>query len=181
MATIGLRDLYYATITEEAEGQEKYGTPVRLAKAISAELSVEVAESILYADEVVREFVSGELTLGVNDLPPAALVALLGQKQDSDKVVYASDEDIAPYVAIGFRARKASGDYKYIWLYKVKFAVPSENYATKGDSIEFATPEIVGTIMKRPDGKWKAEHVAKPTESAAQSWFTKVREENPGA
>ena len=76
MATIGLRDLYYATITEEAEGQEKYGTPVRLAKAISAELSVEVAESILYADdgadEVVREFVSGELTLGVNDLPPAA-------------------------------------------------------------------------------------------------------------
>lgn len=184
MATIGLRDLYYAPITEEVEGQEKYGTPVRLAKAISAELSVEVAESILYADdgadEVVREFVSGELTLGVNDLPPAALVALLGQKQDSDKVVYASDEDIAPYVAIGFRARKSSGDYKYIWLYKVKFAVPSESYATKGDSIEFATPEIVGTIMKRPDGKWKAEHVAKPTESAAQSWFTKVREENTG-
>ena len=84
-------------------------------------------------------------------------------------------------MAIGFRARKASGDYKYIWLYKVKFAVPSENYATKGDSIEFATPEIVGTIMKRPDGKWKAEHVAKPTESAAQSWFTKVREEKSGS
>lgn len=182
MATIGLRDLYYATITEGEEGGETYGTPVRMAKAVSAELSVEVAESTLYADdgadEVVREFVSGELTLGVNDLPPAILSALLGQKQDTDKVVYASEEDVAPYVAIAFRARKANGEYKYIWLYKVKFGVPSESYTTKGDSIEFTTPEIVGTIMKRPDGKWKAEHVAKPTESAAQAWFTKVREEN---
>lgn len=72
MATIGLRDLYRAPITVEESGEEKYGTPVRMAKAISAEMSVEVAEAILYADdgadEVVKEFVSGELTLNVNDL-----------------------------------------------------------------------------------------------------------------
>ena len=75
MATIGLRDLYRAPITVEESGEEKYGTPVRMAKAISAEMSVEVAEAILYADdgadEVVKEFVSGELTLNVNDLMPA--------------------------------------------------------------------------------------------------------------
>ena len=68
--------------------------------------------------------------------------------------------------------------YKYIWLYKVKFAIPSENYQTKGDSIEFTTPEITGQFIKRPDGLWKAEHVALPSESAAQSWFTEVREPN---
>ena len=113
MATIGLRDLYRAPITIGTSGAEEYGTPVRMAKAISAELSVEVAEAILYADdgadEVVKEFVSGEITLNVNDLLPADLAALLGQKQDTDKVVYGSDSDEAPYTAIGFRAKKAGG------------------------------------------------------------------------
>lgn len=130
------------------------------------------------ADEVVKEFVSGEITLNVNDLLPADLAALLGQKQDADKVVYGADTDEAPYFAIGFRAKKAGGTYKYIWLYKVKFAVPDENYTTKGDSIEFTTPEIVGQFIKRSDGLWKAEHVAEPTNSVAAAWFTTVREPN---
>ena len=52
MATIGLRDLYRAPITIGTDGAEDYGTPVRMAKAISAEISVEVAEAILYADEL---------------------------------------------------------------------------------------------------------------------------------
>ena len=110
--------------------------------------------------------------------PPADLAALLGQQQDDDMVVYGSDTDEPPYFAIGFRAKKAGGSYKYIWLYKVKFAIPSESYQTKGDSIEFTTPEITGQFIKRPDGLWKAEHVALPTETAAQGWFTKVREQN---
>ena len=97
MATIGLRDLYRAPITVGKDGEETYGTPVRMAKAISAEMSVEVAEAILYADdgadEVVKEFVSGELTLNVNDLMPADLAAILGQTQDDDQVVYAGEND----------------------------------------------------------------------------------------
>jgi hypothetical protein len=63
MATIGLRDLYRAPITVETDDTETYGAPVRMAKAISAELSVEVAETILYADdsadEVVRSLRAG--------------------------------------------------------------------------------------------------------------------------
>lgn len=182
MATIGLRDLFRAPITAGADGVEVYGTPVRMAKAISAELSVEVAEAILYADdgadEIVKEFVSGELKLNVNDLTPADLAALLGQEQDDDSVVYAGESDDPPYFAIGFRAKKANGQYKYLWLYKVKFAIPSESYATKGDSIEFATPEITGQFIKRADGLWKAEHVAQPDDTTAASWFTAVREPN---
>ena len=55
MATIGLRDLYRAPITVGEDGEETYGTPVRMAKAISAEMSVEVAEAILYADDGADE------------------------------------------------------------------------------------------------------------------------------
>ncbi|EPD33632.1 hypothetical protein ACRQFD_03910 [Actinotignum sp. GS-2025c] len=43
MATIGLDKLYYATITEDpTSGEETYAVPKPLAKAISAELSVEL-------------------------------------------------------------------------------------------------------------------------------------------
>lgn len=183
MATIGLRDLYRAPITVGENGAETYGSPVRMAKAISAELSVEVAEAPLYADDaidtIVKEFVSGKITLNVNDLLPADLAALLGQEQDDDNVVYAADTDEAPYFAIGFRARKAGGTYKYIWLYKVKFSIPDESYATKGDSIEYTTPEIVGQFIKRPDGLWKAEHVGGAAgDTVASGWFTTVREPN---
>jgi len=185
MATIGLRDLYRAPITVGTDGAETYGTPVRMAKAISAELSVEVAEAILYADdgadEIVKEFISGEIALNVNDLLPADLAAILGQTQDADGVVYGAETDEAPYYAIGFRAKKTGGKYKYIWLYKTKFAIPDESYTTKGEGIEFTTPEIVGQFIKRPDGLWKAEHVAAPDDTVAAAWFTAVREPNNSA
>lgn len=60
MATIGLDKLYYSKITEDANGDETYGIPVQLAKAMKADLSVELAEATLYADdgpaEIVKEF-----------------------------------------------------------------------------------------------------------------------------
>ena len=55
MATIGLDKLYYAQITEDVNGNETYGTPAVLAKAISAELSVELNEAILYADDGIHQ------------------------------------------------------------------------------------------------------------------------------
>lgn len=179
MATVGLRDLYYSIITE-TETETTYAKPERLAKAISADLTVEVAEGTLHADdgvdEVAREFSGGTLTLNINDLTPEGAAAILGQKAGSEGVVYASADDVAPYVAVGFRAKKPRGMFKYVWLYKVRFAVPNENYQTKGDSITFNTPEIVGDILQRPDGYWKADHVAAETDSVAAGWFTAVKE-----
>jgi phi13 family phage major tail protein len=180
MATIGLRDLYGAPITTSNTGAEIYGTPFRLAKAISAELSVEVAEAILYADdsidEVAREFTKGELKLNVSDFLPEHTAMLLGQTQDADGVLFAGENDEPPYLAIGFRAKKTGGLYRYLWLYKVQFAIPGEKYETKADGISFSTPEITGTIVKRDDGLWKADYVGPPESAVAQGWFTGVRE-----
>ena len=167
MATIGLDKLYYAPITEDENGEETYGTPVQLAKAISAELSVELAEATLYADdgasEVVKEFNSGTLSLGVDDIGPSVASDLSGVTIDKNNVIIASSEDVTAPVAIGFRAKKSNGKYKYFWLYRVKFGIPASSLATKGERITFSTPTIEGTIMRRskPDGKnnhpWKAE------------------------
>jgi phi13 family phage major tail protein len=151
MATIGLDRLYYAKITENENGEETYDTPVPLAKAISAELSVELAEATLYADdgaaEVVKEFKSGTLTLGVADIGLDAAEVLTGATLDDNKVLISTSEDGGAPVAIGFRAKKANGKYRYFWLYRVKFGIPATNLQTKGDSITFSTPTIEGTGM----------------------------------
>ena len=189
MATIGLDRLYYAKITEGENGEETYATPTPLAKAISAELSVELAEAILYADdgaaEIVKEFKNGTLALGIDDIGSTVASDLTGATIDDNHVLISTSEDGGTPVAIGFRAKKANGKYKYYWLYKVKFGIPATNLATKGDSITFSTPTIEGTIMRRnkldAKGKhpWKAEVTEGDTEVAAETitnWYKNVYE-----
>ena len=189
MATIGLDMLYFAKITEDENGEETYGTPEKLAKAISADLSVELVEAILYADdgiaEIVKEFGNGTLSLGIDDIGSAVASTLTGATIDSNGVVISASEDGGDPVAIGFRAKKANGKYKYFWLYKVKFGIPATNLATKGESITFSTPTIEGTIMRRNkvDGRnkhpWKAEVTEGDTKVSAETitnWYKSVYE-----
>jgi len=189
MATIGLDSLYYAKITEDQNGIETYGTPKVLAKAMTAELSVELIEAILYADdgasEVVKEFKSGALTLGIDDIGSLVAQDLTGCKIDSNNVVVSRSEDGGSPVAVGFRAKKANGKYRYFWLYRVIFSVPATTLATKGDSITFSSPTIEGTVFRRNklDGEnkhpWKAEVTEGDngvSDSTISSWFTSVYE-----
>ena len=194
MATIGLDKLYYAKITEAANGEESYEKPVQLAKAMSADLSVELAEATLYADdgaaEIVKEFKSGKLTLGVDDIGSTVASDLTGSTIDANGVIVSTSEDGGTPVAVGFRAKKANGKYRYFWLYRVKFGIPAANMATKGDSITFSTPTIEGTIMRRnkADGvgkhPWKAEATegdAKVSANTITNWYKEVYEPNYGA
>lgn len=189
MATIGLDKLFYAKITEDENGDETYGTPKSLAKAMTAELSVELAEATLYADdgaaEVVKEFQSGTLTLGVDNIGSAVAEDLTGAKIDKNKVLVSASEDGGDPVAVGFRAKKANGKYRYFWLYRVKFGIPATNLTTKGESIEFSTPSIEGTVLRRNkvDGRgshpWKAEVSEDDTGVSAETiskWYTTVYE-----
>ena len=189
MATIGLDKLYYASITEDASGNETYGTPTQLAKAISADLSIELAEATLYADdgasEVIKEFKSGTLSLGVDDIGATAAAALTGVTVDSNNVIISASEDGGDPVAIGFRAKKSNGNYRYYWLYRVKFGIPATNLATKGDSITFSTPTIEGTVYRRNkvDGAskhpWKAEVTEGDTGVSTETisgWYSAVYE-----
>ena len=167
IATIGMDKLYYAKITEGQHGEETYAKPVQLARAISAGLSISLAEAVLFADDgaayTIKDFASGTLTLGVDDIGMAAAQDLTGAVADDNGVLISHTENESTPVAVGFRALKPDNRYRYFWLYRVKFGIPATNLQTKGDSITFQTPTIEGTVMRRnkPDAKdkrpWKAE------------------------
>lgn len=187
MATIGLDKLFYAKITEDSSGHETYAKPASLAKAMNAELSVELAEATLYADdgaaEVIKEFQSGTLSLGIDDIGTTVASDLTGAVIDDNHVLVSASEDGGSPVAIGFRAKKSNGKYRYFWLYKVKFGIPATNLTTKGESIEFSTPTIEGTVLRRnkPDAlgnhPWKAEvNEDETAETIINGWYNEVYE-----
>ena len=187
MATIGLDKLHFSKITEDENGNETYSTPTIFAKAISADLSIELNEATLYADdgqaEVVKEFKGGTISLGIDDIGHEVAAELIGATIDKNGVLISGSEDSAKPVAIGFRAKKSNGKYKYYWLYRVLFGIPATNLATKGDSISFSTPTIEGTIMRRnkidENGKhpWKAEVTENDTnKTIVDDWYNNVYE-----
>lgn len=135
---------------------------------------------------MVKEFKTGTITLGVDEIGTSVAAALTGAVVDENKVLISSSEDVINPVAVGFRAKKANGKYRYFWIYRVKFGIPSTSLETKGDSINFQTPSIEGTILPRnkanDNGKhpWKAEITEGDTgvlETTITNWFNSVYEE----
>lgn len=157
-ALVGLENLVYAKLTNEATNV--YETPVAIAPAINAKIKPKVNSAILYGDNRAVETVSAlgeiEVELEVTDLPLEVVAALLGHSLDAATgVITYNVDDIAPYVALGFKAKKANGKYRYVWLLKGKFEEQEDEYATTEDKVKFTTPKIKGTFVSRSDSNWK--------------------------
>ena len=73
---------------------------------------------------------------------------LLGHTIDANGGVVYGDNDTPPWVAVGFRTLKSNGKYRYVWLYKGRFADPEDNNETKADSINFQSDTISGQFVK---------------------------------
>ena len=178
MATIGLRDIYYALLkTDPVGGTATYEAPVRIAGAISAHINPYASSATLFADDGPSDIAStlGEISLELNvaDLDLATQAVLLGHTLDGG-ILKKKGSDVPPWVAIGFRTLKSNGSYRYYWLNKGKFSVPEEDLQTKGDSVEFKTPTISGSFVKRDsDDEWQRQADADETESATaiSNWF----------
>ena len=79
------------------------------------------------------------------------------EKDENGGETIRKDTDVAPYVGIGrILTKVVNGVYKYKveFLPKVKFSEPEQEEVTKGDSIEFKTPSVEGTVTKLKNGTW---------------------------
>lgn len=161
MAKIGLNSFRYSVLASEAnDGTPTYSGAETPAKAISCNVSISNNDVKLYADDAVAEsdtsFQSGTVEIGIDDEDLETMATLLGHTY-SEGEMKRSSLDVAPYVGLGrIVVKMVGGVYKYKveFIYKVKFSEPSEENSTKGESIEFGTSTLSGTIVCLKNGDW---------------------------
>ncbi len=163
-ATISVRDLHRATMTtEDGPGVRPiYAKPARMkTEAVKAEIKPTRVSQSAYGDGGVAEQFEGtnggEISLQIHAMPIADAVAMFGLSIDARGVVVKSDNDTAPYSAIGFVTDKANGKSVWVWVYKVKWQVPDYVVDTKTDTVTFQQPSITGKYMARKDGLFRKE------------------------
>ena len=181
---------YYA-IYAEAGGVVSYSDGAVMGKATEANISIETTEdNNLYGDnglaETDRRFANGTLTLSTTDLSQEVSKAILGLTEQaitgidgvtdtSVKELVYDDAQVTPYLGVGFIIKKkVNGAYKWrgVVLPKVMFSVPEDAATTQGESIEWQTPELTGTIMRDDSAThvWKKEATF-TTEAQAEAYI----------
>ncbi len=179
MAKIGLKYLVCAPITETGT-TVSYNNGLVMSRAIKADVSIELNEAKLFADdkmvENIREFKAGKIALNGDDLGYEVNALILGHTvttmENGSKLVAKGDDDGA-YVGVGFYSttiKNGVKKYRALWIKKVKFGVPSESSETKGDSVNFQTANIEGVFLTDATGVWK-EEITVDTEQAAIDWL----------
>lgn len=148
--------------------------------AVSYSIAVEASEdNPLYADNRIvesdtRRFNSGTLTLETDDLAQDISKFLLGVKEiertyGEAKTVRAliyDDEQRAPYLGFGIIEEHQNNNidqYKAVILKKVAFNIPEDAATTRGESVDWQTRTIEGTIERSEENgetgvyPWKEE------------------------
>ncbi len=166
MATIGLSRPYVARYSNVGSSVSYSGGRL-LGKA--TELSVELSEgdnNIFYADNGPAEsdtrFSGGTLSITTDDLRPQALLASLGVANEAITGVSGvttpgaawlvnNDQQDVPYLGFGAIAKKQINNKIYyvgLILDKVRFQNPNDAITTQGETIEWQTPQLTGTIFR---------------------------------
>lgn len=179
MAFIGLMNPYMARLVDEET--KKYEDFFMCGNAMSVNITPNYNEAKLYSNnhlsEYVKEFKDGNMTLGTDRLPIEASKVCFGHEVSEDKseVTYKTD-DSANYVGVGFYANEMVNNvrrYVATVVYKVKFGEASNEYSTKGDTIEFKTPNLEGVIAGISSNEWKKTKVF-DTADEADKWIKDI-------
>lgn len=152
-SVVGLRDLYYALVTQDDVDAYAAGTPAIFAPAVAASHKPKNSSKIQYADDGAFDTLTAEgeteIELEVTNVPLSVLAEALGKEYDAATGrMFDNAGAVAPDVALGFRSKKSNGSYKYFWYLKGKFSQPDEEQATQGEAPEPKTLKIKYTAVK---------------------------------
>lgn len=168
MAKIGLNSFRYSILKSDVNGTPTYEGAKTPAKAISCSVDVTNNSASLYADDALAEsdtsFAGGTITAGIDRTDDQTMADLLGHEVDEEKGLVRNANDIAPYVGFGRVVAEMVNNvpqYTAEVLYKCKFSEPSQSDSTKGESVEFSTYELSGSVSALSDGKWSVKKTFK--------------------
>lgn len=172
--------MHYAVKTAEGE----YETPVAIPGAVSLSLEQQGELSPFYADGI-KYYVSasnggyeGDLEMAL--IPDDFRTAVLGETEDTNKVLFENANTPTVEFALGFDIDGDSGTTKF-WFYNCTATRPSIDAQTNEDTIEPQTDTLTVSCAPTADGTVRAKTTATTEEPILTAWYTEVYEEATGA
>ena len=157
MARIGFKQAKYNKIdTATSKYATLTGTPAVVPvfeKVIDEKFAPEYNSAELYANDGLAEcdysFKKGTLSLTIADDDDTLIAELLGNTKDTDGEVTSSIDDVAPEFGYGHIIPKMVNGvkkFKVEFFPRVKFTKVTSDNKTRGESVEFSTTTIEGTV-----------------------------------
>ena len=190
MAIIGVSKPYVAKYSN-TDTTVSYTSGQILDKMTEIDISINSAEdNNFYADNSIAEsdssFSGGSVTVNTADLGPEATPLVLGitpvpiasisgvTDEDVNELIF-DDDQRSPYLGFGCIIKKRVNNvdqWRAIILTKIMLAVPNDAATTQGETIEWQTPQLTGTIMRDDSAKhaWKREATF-TTEAQAEAYI----------
>ena len=173
--------LPYVAKYEYTGGAVSYTSVQKLARGVSVNIAPDDVgdDNVFYADNVAAEtvrgvFSGGTTTLTVDGLFPAAEALIMGITAGTGGDLEYDDDQVIPYVGIGFVARYMSDgaeSFSGIVLYKNSFNPIARNAATQEENIDWQTQELTAKTMRSDAAKhpWCYVSSDQLTEAAAEA------------
>ena len=189
----GCSRLYYATVTEAADGTPTYGTPVQVAPVKSVSRDIAVDDEKVYADNIVQDqnFAATTVTRTFScvRIAPDVEAALLGNGEitvSGDKKAYTTPPSGAarPYLAFGYALHDGDVDQpcEIVWAFRGKVTSITKSSNTIDDgtgsegqeiSVDFVAPVKKWTTTGKRDLDISLP-VTADNVADVEKWFAKV-------
>lgn len=164
MADIGLRYAAFAPVSSHTEGSAiTYGTGREIGMMISANVAITRNSNRLYANDVVAEednsISEAQITINTDDLTldnEQFMCGTIKNTATGGAYTYEDADDPAPlggfgYVRVRSKTNQETGvtakSYIATWWYKVRARIEAEAAQTKGQNLEWTTPNIILRAM----------------------------------
>lgn len=155
MARIGFKKAKYNKISGDTYEALKENKVPMFEKVVDEKFAPEYNTAELYANDGLAEsdysFKKGTLSLTVADDDDELCAEILGNKVGTEGGEVTSNiEDIAPEFGYGHIIPKmvnGARKYKVEFFPRVKFTKVTSDNKTRGESVEFSTTAIEGTVM----------------------------------
>lgn len=144
---VGVDQIYYALVTQDDANAYAAGVPASFAPAMNIAQTPKSNSKVQYADNQPFDSMSSEgeteMDIEITGISPQTLATILGRVYDAATGRLFDNGGTPPDIALGFRAKKRGGYYRYYWFLKGTFASPSEEQASETD-----TPDPKSTKLK---------------------------------
>lgn len=161
---VGLAGVY-AAILDESGSTPSYSEGFKVGAGMTIQIQPQYAEGSVHGDnrrvKYKKKFKNANVTLGTTSLPKESQKVMFGRTPGVDGLVTSNGlKDEANFIGLGcYSAEEAEDDdtkkYTALWLYKVKFEDPGDDFETEGDNIAYKTPSLTGVAEMLKNGDWR--------------------------